>query len=160
MSAGAPTRRKHWRFISLLSLAALGICATIALVGNHYRIKPFQPALVYISFKGYATNAAGERCLTYRVQNNNRENILGLAEFKGSKPGSGLFVNLPTSQSQTFTIQPPPGSSQYQLSITCFVKDRGIFAQLYNLTERIKGKSPARDISKLLFSVPAPVVEP
>lgn len=159
MSAGVTTRRKYWRFISLLSLAAIGIYATIMLTGNHYRVRPFQPVLVAISFAGYATNEAGERCLTYRVQNNNRENILGLAEFKNSIPGSGLFINLPTSQPQTFALQAPRGSNPCQLSLTCFIKDRGAFVQLYNLIQRIKGRSP-RDFSKLLFTVPGPIVEP
>ncbi len=159
MATGATTKRKYWRFISLLSLAAIGIYASIMLTGNHYRVRPFQPALVAISFAGYTTNEAGERCLTYRVQNNNRERILGLAEFKNSIPGSGLFINLPTSQPQTFALQAPRGSNPCQLSITCFIKDRGVFVQLYNLTQRIKGGSP-RDISKLLFKVPGPIVEP
>ncbi len=140
MATGATTKRKYWRFISLLSLAAIGIYASIMLTGNHYRVRPFQPALVAISFAGYTTNEAGERCLTYRVQNNNRE-------------------SLPTSQPQTFALQAPRGSNPCQLSITCFIKDRGVFVQLYNLTQRIKGGSP-RDISKLLFKVPGPIVEP
>lgn len=159
MPAGLTTKRKNWRFISLALLGAIGIYAAIILMGSHYRVKPFQPALVSISFAGYTTNEAGERCLTYRVQNDNRESILGLAEFNNSVPGSGLFISLPTSQQQTFALQAPRGSNPSQLSITCFIKDHGAFVRLYNFVRQIKGQSP-RDFSKPLFTVQGPVPEP
>jgi len=159
MSAGATSKGKQWRFVSLLLLAVIVIFTSIVLTGNHFRVQSLRPALVSVSFAGYTTNAAAERSVTYRVQNNNRETILGLAEFKNSKPGSGLFITLPTSQSQTFALPAPGGSNPCQLSITCFVKDRSVFVQLYNLTQRIKGKSP-RDFSKLLFTVSGPTMEP
>jgi hypothetical protein len=115
--------------------------------------------LVSVSFVGFSTNDAGRKCLRYRLRNGNARGILALAELQNGPPGLGQFVRLTNSEPQSIDLPSFPAASPYRLQVSCFVEDRGLLAHVYWGIQRIRGR-PIREVSKLLFTVPGPVVEP
>ena len=112
---------------------------------------------VSVSFVGFSTNETGQKCLRYLLRNGNAEGILALAELQNGPIGQ--FVRLTNSEPQTIDLTQFPASSPYRLQVSCFVEDRGLLVHAYRYIQRIRGR-PAHEVSKLLFTVPGPVVEP
>lgn len=144
--------------VSVVLVVALCLSAFIWIL-THPGLPLTQPGLVSISFMGPSTNELGQRSLIYRVQNRNSRNLLGLAEFTNGKPGAGLFVKLPSSESQTIVLAAPQGGNTSSVQITCFAEDRGLLTQMYTFVQRFRGKQP-HEITKLLFTVLGPPIEP
>ena len=150
---------RKWIIVPAVIALAIGFYAVVTVFLGRYRAPPVQASLVSISFVGRSTNDAGQQCVAYRLQNDNAEKILALAEFQNSTPGSELFVRLPKSQPQTIVLSASSGSNPYRIQISCFVEDRGLLSRAYNFVQHFRGGQPP-EITKLLFTVSGPLVEP
>jgi hypothetical protein len=138
--------------------AASNLLVVMVTMFCRYRASPVQANLVSISFVGHSTNGVGQHCVEYRVQNGNAENLLALAEFPNSTPGSGLFVPLPMLKSQTILLAEPPAGTPCRIQLSCFIDDRGLLSRVYGFVQSLRGKRP-HEITKLLFTVPGPIIE-
>ena len=113
--------------------------------------------LVSVSFVGFSTNETGQKCLRYLLRNGNTRGILALAELQNGPVGR--FVHLTNSEPQTIDLTQFPATSAYRLQVSCFVEDRGLLTHAYRYIQRVRGR-PIHEVTKLLFTVPGPVVEP
>jgi hypothetical protein len=113
--------------------------------------------LVSIVYVGLSTNAVGQSCLRYRLRNDNAQLILALAEFPNGSPG--VFVRLTNSQPQIVDLPRFPTAMPQRMQVSCFVEDRGLLTHAYWAVQRLRAQ-PIHGITKLLFTVPGPVVEP
>lgn len=148
----------RWVMVSVLIIAVLGLFALLSTLD--YSARPaVQPGMVSIALVGRSTNELGQRSVAYRVQNSSVRNLLGIAEFTNATPNSGLFVKLPSQQPQTVTLAAPPAGSPCGMQLTCFVEDNGLLTRIYGAVQRFRGKQP-HEITKLLFTIPGPPVEP
>src|SRR5690348_15559162 len=154
---GAPNRR--WVQVGI-ALLLLGICfCGFVLILLNPRAPSIQAGRISIASLGRGTNEAGQGCLLYRVRNENAQALLGLAEFPSAPPGSGLFFALPAFEAQTIKLIAPPAGASSRVQLACFVEDRGVLSRVYAFVQNTLGKRP-HPISKLLFTVPGPTVEP
>jgi hypothetical protein len=156
VSGGVGIRR-----VTVTAIIALCVlfCAAVLYSLERQRSARTSAKLVSVAFVGFSTNDAGQRCLRYRLRNDNAQNILALAELQNGQSGSDLFVRLTNSQPQTIDLPSFPTVTPYRIRISCFVEDRGTLTHAYWAIQRLRGQ-PIHEISKLLFKVPGPVVEP
>jgi hypothetical protein len=145
----------------LVTLATLviGIAALITIHRSQHPLPAAPVNLVSISFVGYSTNAAGQQCVAYRLENHSSENLLALAELLNTPPGSGVFAPLARDRSQMIELAPPAGTGVYKLQVSCFAEDRGLLTRVYEFVQRLRRK-PAHKVTKLLYTLSGPVVEP
>ena len=156
-SAGRTARKR--RVVAAAIALAIGISAFVAFELRPHALPAAAVNLVSISFVGYSTNAAGQRCVAYQLHNHAAEKLLALAELPNSAPDSGLFVTLGKDRSQTIELPAPAGKSSYQLQVSCFSEDCGLLTHVYDFVQRLRRK-PVHQITKLLGTVSGPVVEP
>lgn len=143
---------------AIIALCVL-LCAAIWYLLALRKSPQPQANLMSIAFVGFSTNSAGQRCLRCRLRNDNAQEILALAELQNGRPGSGLFVRLTNSQPRTIDLPSPPTITPYRLQVLCFGADRGALTHIYQAVQHLRGQ-PAHEITKLLFTMPGPVVEP
>ena len=161
MSVEHLSRGTGMRRVTATAVIAMSVllCAAVWYSLGRQRSARPKANLVSVSFVGLSTNDAGQKCLRYRLGNDNVQGILALAELQNGPPSSGLFVRLTNSQPQTIDLPKFPTTSPYRLQVSCFVEDRGLLTHAYWGIQRFRGR-PTHEISKLLFTVPGPVVEP
>ena len=135
------------------------LCAAIWYSLGRMRFAQTKANLVSVSFVGFSTNDAGQKCLRYRLRNGNAQGMLALAELQNGPPNSSTFVRLTNSEPQTIALPEFPTTSPYRLQVSCFVEDRGVLTHAYWVIQRFRGR-PIHEVSKLLFTVPGPMVEP
>lgn len=143
---------------AIIALCVL-LCAAIWYSLKHQSSARPKADLVSVSFVGFSTNGAGQECLRYRLGNDNAQGVLALAELQNGPPSSSLFVRLTNSEPQIIDLPKFPTLSPYRLQVSCFVEDRGLLTHAYWSIQRFRGR-PIHEVSKLLFTVQGPVVEP
>ena len=156
VSGGSGIRR-------LATTAVIGLCvflcAAVWYAVGRQKSSPTRASLVSVAFVGFSTNDAGQKCLRYRLRNDNAEGILALAELQNGPPSSSLFIRLTNSQPQMIDLPSFPTVMPYRLQVSCFVEDRGLLTHAYWTVQRLQ-RRPIPEISKLQFTVPGPAVEP
>lgn len=143
---------------AIIGLCVL-LCAAVWYAVGRQKSSGTKASLVSVAFVGFSTNDTGQKCLRYRLRNDNAQGILALAELQNGPPSSSLFVRLTNSQPRTIDLPSFPTLTPYRLQVSCFVEDRGLLTHAYWAVQRLQ-KRPIREISKLQFTVAGPVVEP
>lgn len=141
---------------AIIALCVL-LCAALWWFLELQRSAQTKANLVSIAFVGFSTNDTGQRCLRYRLRNDNTQNILALAELQNGPPG--LFIRLTNSQPQTIDLPSFPTMTPYRIEVSCFIEDRGLLTHAYRAIKSFRGE-PIHEISKLQFTVAGPAVEP